>query len=99
MSRGAGLREWLETLEVGRREVAAAAWDTRLAKPGFLRLLDRAAKGTEQRLRRRGLRSAAKAEHFMVAGPTGPLADGELERATRWGRQLAAVVTATAAHA
>jgi len=34
----------------------------------------------------------AKAEHFIVQGQHGPLRDGELERARKWGGKLAPFV-------
>ncbi|MDA0352388.1 MAG: flavodoxin domain-containing protein [Chloroflexi bacterium] len=93
VSSGIGLREWFDQLEKPPHAVSAAGWDTRLTKPRFLRFLDRASRGIEQRLRRRGLRIVVRAEHFYVTGTTGPLADGELDRARQWGTALASYVT------
>lgn len=45
-------------------------------------------------LPREGTRKVAKAERFIVAGAYGPLRDGELERARRWGAALADAVAA-----
>ena len=92
VSSGIGLREWFDQLEQAPRSIPAAAWDTRIKKPGFMRWLDRASAGIEKRLRRRGFELATSAEHFFVDGTTGPLADGELGRARRWGEQLAATI-------
>ncbi len=40
-----------------------------------------------------GFRPVAKPETFGVHGYSGPVADGELERARRWGMELAGLVT------
>jgi hypothetical protein len=91
VSRGIGIREWLETLGGGPATVAAAAFDTRIKGPGLL--WGSAAKGADKHLRGIGLRLVAGPESFLVEGPTGPLFDrlvpGELERARRWGEMLA----------
>ena len=89
-----GLREWLEDLERPTNEVAAAPYDTRMAKPRFLRWFDRASRGIDKRLRKRGLHVVVSPEHFLVTDAEGPLADGELARARRWGESLAIYVTA-----
>jgi hypothetical protein len=80
-----GVREWLESGPTGIRQVAA--FDTRIDKkwvPGS------AAHGIAKRLRRLGGTLVAKPESFRVTGTPGPLAGGELDRARRWGEQLAA---------
>jgi hypothetical protein len=41
-----------------------------------------------------GYRKISPAHKFQVAGNTGPLRDGELDRARRWGGELAARVRA-----
>jgi hypothetical protein len=41
-----------------------------------------------RRLRKRGYRLAAEPESFFVHGTPGPLQEGELERAAKWGREL-----------
>jgi len=91
VSRGIGIREWLETLGGGPATVATAAFDTRIKGPGLL--WGSAAKGADKRLRGIGVRLVAGPESFLVEGPTGPLfdrlVDGELERARRWGEKLA----------
>ncbi|MGH2673123.1 MAG: flavodoxin family protein [Actinomycetota bacterium] len=88
VSTGIGLREWLDALERGSRNVAAAAFDTRIDKPRWL--VGSAARAAEKRLRRLGLRIVAPPQSFSVAGTPGPLLDGEAERARRWGLELAA---------
>lgn len=89
-----GLREWFEELQPPTAEVAAAPYDTRLAKPRFLRWLDRASRGIDKRMRSRGFRVVVNAEHFFVQSAEGPLEGGELARARRWGEALATYVTA-----
>jgi hypothetical protein len=93
VSRGIGLREWLADLEGGAAEIGAATFDTRINKP---RVPGSAARGAEKRLRRLGFRIAAPAESFYVEGTTGPLVDGEAERARRWGEALARTAEAQA---
>ena len=78
------LREWLRDLDA--RGVRAAAFDTR----GDARaaLTGSAARGIARRLRRRGC-DVLDSESFLVADAEGPLEDGELDRARRWGDSLA----------
>jgi hypothetical protein len=70
---------------------AAVAFDTRFKKPRWL--TGSAARAAEKRLRELGYRIAAPAESFFVAGTTGPLVAGELDRARRWGDRLGSAVT------
>jgi hypothetical protein len=92
VSRGIGIREWLQTLRGGSATVAAAAFDTRIKGPGIL--WGSAAKGADKQLRGLGFRVVAGPESFLVDGPTGPLfdrlLDGETDRARAWGETLAA---------
>lgn len=92
VSRGIGIREWLETLRGGSTTVAAAAFDTRIKGPGLL--WGSAAKGADKHLRGLGFRVVGGPESFLIEGPTGPLFDrlvaGETDRARRWGEALAA---------
>ena len=90
VSPGIGLREWLARAQ-GVSFGAAAAFDTRFKKPRWL--TGSAARAAEKRLREIGYRIAAPAESFFVAGTTGPLVDGELDRARRWGNRLGSTVT------
>lgn len=90
-----GLREWFEQLAPIAGVTSAIAYDTRMAKPRFLRWFDRAASSIEKQLSRRGFRLARDAEHFYVSGEQGPLADGEIDRAGRWGETLATHVSST----
>jgi hypothetical protein len=76
------LRSWLDKLPAGRG--FAATFETRIWWS------PRGATGTiESKLRQAGYRRLAKAERFIVSGGYGPLRDGELERARRWGTDLA----------
>lgn len=86
------LRGWLERLPAGR--AAAAAFDTRYAKPRWL--TGSAAIKIAQRLGRKGY-SVVGIESFFVQTAGGPLADGERERAVAWGRALAANLQPTSA--
>ena len=82
---GAGLREWLVSLDAGGHR-PAAAFDTRFDKPRWL--VGSAARGAARLLRRKGFRLAAPPESFYVTATKGPLADGELVRARAWGEHL-----------
>ncbi|HEY7488457.1 MAG TPA: flavodoxin domain-containing protein [Streptosporangiaceae bacterium] len=87
VSRRIGLREWLEVAETPR-QVPTATFDTRLDKPRWL--VGSAARGVAKRLRRYGGRLVVAPESFLVKGTPGPLRDGEVERARRWGAALGA---------
>ena len=76
------LRAWLDALPAGRGW--GAAFETRIWWS------PRGATGTiESKLTRAGYRKVARSERFIVTGAYGPLRDGELERARRWGTALA----------
>jgi len=86
------LKSWLEALPDGH--AAAAAFETRLWWS------PRGATGTIERgLKASGYRIAGKAERFVVEGKYGPLRNGELDRASEWGKKLAGTVGATVAAA
>lgn len=88
-----GIREWIEQLTPPSRAVPVATFDTRVVQP---RLPGSAAKKAMKRLVARGFAPIAAPETFGVHGYGGPLADGETERARRWGEQLAGLAgTAT----
>ncbi|HEY0216753.1 MAG TPA: flavodoxin domain-containing protein [Cellulomonas sp.] len=88
---GRGVREWLEQVAPADG-VPAAAFDTRVDRP----VPKRAAAGIAKRLRHAGYRVVLPPEGFHVLGTSGPLADGELERAAAWGSQVARVVAVPA---
>jgi hypothetical protein len=76
------MRSWLAQVPAGRARYAA--FETRLRlSPGS------ATDEIGRQLERAGYRAAAGAQRFIVKGKFGPLRDGELERARRWGSELA----------
>jgi hypothetical protein len=81
------LRSWLERLPEGHGR--AAAFETRLWWS------PKGATGTiEKAFAAHGYRPVAWPAKFVVRSKEGPLRDGELERATAWGRQLRAELRA-----
>jgi hypothetical protein len=83
-----GLREYLDTAP-NLSGAAVAAFDTKVRMrfmPGS------AARKALRRLRDLGCRPVHPAESFYVAGTTGPLLDGELDRARQWAGAVAAAV-------
>jgi flavodoxin len=66
--------------------VPVAAFDTRYRKPVLL--TGSAARGIAKRLERKGARLVAAPESFFVEHSEGPLAEGEVERAATWARDL-----------
>jgi len=85
-----GLREWLASLSPTHPELAVAIFDTRLVKPRWLP--GSAARSAERLLRRLGLARVTPPVSFFVTGVDGPLVDGEIDRARRWGATLTAQV-------
>lgn len=88
---GTGLREWFQGLSgqsLTPRGGAAAAFDTRAGGPAVL--TGRASRAIAKRLAARGFRLVGGSESFVVE--SAHLAEGEPERARRWGRSLAATV-------
>jgi hypothetical protein len=83
------LRAWLEALPPGRGW--AATFETRIWWS-----LRGATGSIESKLRRAGYRQLAKAERFIVQGGYGPLREGELERARRWGAKLGEALVSAA---
>ncbi len=76
------MRTWLAGLPAGH--AAVASFETRLRwSPGG------ATGGIDSGLRKAGYRPLAKAQRFVVTGKYGPLRDGEVDRARRWGEELA----------
>jgi hypothetical protein len=69
----------VERVRVGVRE-----WLARGRPPGT-----RAAAAGAHLLRRQGFTLISRAEPFLVEDTEGPLLDGEVERASEWGRELA----------
>ncbi|PSL57326.1 NAD(P)H dehydrogenase (quinone) [Saccharothrix carnea] len=87
VSRGRGVREWLDALAPADRTVSAIAFDTKV-KVGWLP--GSAAKAITKRLRRLRFTVAGAPVSFYVGGTPGPLLDGEVDRATAWARTIRA---------
>lgn len=76
------LRSWLAALPRGN--AVAAAFETRIWwSPGG------ATGAILAGLANAGYRTIGKGQRFIVSGPYGPLREGEVERARRWGAELA----------
>jgi hypothetical protein len=84
-----GVREWIQSVAIPDG-LAVATFDTSIHHRIQLGTAARAAAGA---LRRRGATTEV-GPSFWVTGMEGPLADGELARATDWGRRLAERVLA-----
>jgi flavodoxin len=91
---------WLKSLPPnGLKGVKVTAFDTRIpqaeidkygALAFFVKLFGYAAQPIAKSLGKKGGCLVAAPEGFYVNGTEGPLADGELERAADWARQLTA---------
>lgn len=79
------MRLWLAALPAGSG--GAAAFDTQVRGP-----FGSAASAILEGLERAGYRPVAKPIGFIVKGKYGPLRAGEIERARRWGAELARAV-------
>ena len=79
------MRSWLDALPAGHGR--AAAFDTQVRGP-----FGKAAPAIAEGLEKAGYEAIAEPIGFIVAGKFGPLRDGELERARRWGAELAGAV-------
>ncbi len=93
VSRDGGAREWLARLD-GADGRLAAAFDTRVDKP---LVPGSAARGIAKRLTAAGLGLAVDPETFFVEDMEGPVVDGELDRAVRWGARVGAAAREAAA--
>lgn len=78
-----GVREWIDRIEALDGRVVTFSTTT-----GGL-LAGSAGKAIVKGLKRRRIRATHGAD-FTVTGTSGPLADGELERAREWGRTIEA---------
>lgn len=81
-----GIREWLEALDRGAHPQTFAAFDSRV---DITLLPGSAAKSATKVAKKLGF-SVVDPESFFVKGYEGPLLDGQIERATAWGRSVAA---------
>lgn len=79
------MRSWLDALPAGHGR--SAAFDTQVWGP-----FGKAAPTIAEALERAGYARSADPVGFTVAGRFGPLRKGELERARRWGGELAAAM-------
>lgn len=94
VSRGIGVREWLQLATVPSG-IHTAAYDTRGSHPKAVVRFDHASSSIEKGLARLGGTRVAPAEHFLVVDITGPLEPGEVERARAWGETLATSMAAS----
>ena len=69
------------------RELSIAAFDTRMSMK-FAKIFGYAAARITAKLQEKGSTWKSPPQGFIVRGRSGPLAEGELERATAWGRGL-----------
>lgn len=83
---GPGIREWLDGAS-GVKGKLAVAFDTRAHAPALM--TGRASSGISKGLKAKGFQVVADATSFFVDSHQ-VLARGELERATAWGKKLAA---------
>lgn len=89
--------KWLGSIPANALQgVKVAGFDTRIpwdVMPGVLRPMAKifgfAAKPISDKLQKKGGTVAAPPEGFFVKNTQGPLAEGELERAVAWAKQLA----------
>ena len=85
ISEHTGVREWISNVDLPEG-IRVATFDTSIPAR---QQLGTAARAAAIALRDRGARTTV-GPSFAVTGMEGPLADGELGRATAWGRELAA---------
>jgi hypothetical protein len=86
VSRGDGVREWLDRVVIEAADLHAATFDTRANSP---RLPGTAAHKIRKRLKDLGVHVPMESVDFYVGGMQGPLLGGELIRAEDWGELLA----------
>ena len=84
-----GVREWLDALRRApadaHRPIVVGTYDTRVHTPVHL---GSAGRGIARRMHRLGF-NVASTTSFYVGGTTGPVNEGELDRARSWGTELA----------
>lgn len=86
------MREWLDSVpkvtSPSAGKASYAAYETRFKwSPGS------ATGAISRSLEAAGYRQVAKRERFLITGTYGPMRDGEIERARRWGAELAKTVS------
>lgn len=87
-----GLREWITGIPDERHATSLVTFDTRVSK--VRHLPGSAAKGAAKTGRKHGFATHVPPESFYVDDISGPLVDGELERAIAWGRELGTLAVA-----
>jgi hypothetical protein len=98
ISRGIGIREYLQLVRPAVRSLPAVAFDTRINGPVLF--TGSAASGFARRLRTVGFRLLQPPRSFLIATKadvSDALLEGELEKARAWGSALGANVVAEAA--
>jgi flavodoxin len=85
-STAVGVREWLAHLHRGRHRELVATFDTKADK--VRHLPGSAAKGAANAAHKLGYKTAVKPMSFYVQSVSGPLLEGELDRAQAWGERL-----------
>lgn len=83
---GTGLREWIASMSTSDSRRVAATFDTRVTK--VRRIPKAASTRAAKLLSRNGFRLVSRPAGFLVTDTSGPLEEGELERATAWGRSV-----------
>jgi flavodoxin I len=82
------IQEFLNKIPVdGLKNIRAAAFDTRV-KSALAKMFGNAAARINKSLEAKGATQAAPPEGFIVQGKEGPLAEGELDRATAWAKSV-----------
>jgi len=81
------MQKYVDSVAPASRNLAVAAFDTRL-RTKLVKVFGYSADKIAARFKEMGSKVEEKPEGFIVNGRTGPLADGELERAALWGKDL-----------
>jgi hypothetical protein len=79
------MRAWLAGLGAGQGRYAAFETAFKWSPSGVPKAISKALEGA-------GYSRAAKPRRFLITGGSGPLRDGELEKAKAWGAELAQAV-------
>lgn len=93
VSRGSGIREWLDALLPGPAAIVATSFDTRIRGPEIF--TGSAAKGATRRLKALGFRLIGPTSFFVGGAADQPfdrVSSDELDRARDWGMALGAAV-------
>lgn len=84
------IQEFMDSIpKAVAKKLSIAAFDTRMSMK-FAKIFGYAAARIAARLQDNGSTLKSPPQGFIVTGRAGPLAEGELERATAWGRGLSA---------